>query len=71
MRCWWFWHLLYDNPVFGRRLWSAVRRFQAQREFAYVEHGIFGLNRRWQLEQRRFIIRERGDYKLISPRSRV
>jgi hypothetical protein len=71
MRCWWFWHLLYDNRLFGRRLFNAAQRRKYSREFREVEYGIYGLNYIWQRHQRRYIIAEGNDYKLVSPRSRV
>jgi hypothetical protein len=71
MKCWWFWHLVYDNPLFGRRLFNAVQRRKYEREFSAVEYGIFGLNYRWQQQQRMYIVREGSNYKLLSPRSRV
>lgn len=71
MRGWWFWHLLYDNPICGRWLWQWVRRRQWEREFGAATHGIFGLNYRWQQEQRRYIIAEGDSFQLVSPRSRI
>jgi hypothetical protein len=68
---WWIWHLLYDNPLFGRRLFNWVCERRSRREFEETIYGIYGLNWIWQQRQRRYIVREGNDYKLLSPRSRV
>lgn len=68
---WWFWHLLYDNRLFGRWLWTKVRERQWHREFGGVEFGIYGLNYIWQQQQREYIIAENGGYRLVGPRSGV
>lgn len=73
MRCYWFWHLLYDNAVFGRALHRAVRRWKLHRELSWdwgIEYGIYGLNYRWQRRQRTLIYRlPDGGLALRSPRS--
>ena len=50
----WFWHLLYDNRVFGRRLHDAVCKFRAHRWLIW-DYGdeIYGLNYHWREGNRR------------------
>ena len=74
MKHYWFWHLLYDNRLFGRWLWRAVRRFQWHRQLEGdwgIEYGIYGFNYQWQQRQRNRIVFEDGQYQLKSPRSRI
>ena len=56
-RYYWFWHLLYDNPIFGHRLHEALCRFKTHRNLdshlAPIGYGFYGLEYYWRCEQRR------------------
>ena len=69
---WWLRHLLYDNPLFGRWLFRKRKEWRFHRNLGDVEYGLYGLNYRWQQQQRdRIVLDNDGAYRLISPRSRI